>query len=361
MRRRRSALKVVKEFDAFPKVEDDYQESTARGGTISVISLTLIAILVISEFFYYLSTDVHYKYSVNTDMDSKVLLTVDMTVATPCEYLGADIIDLAGESKTVSGAMKMESAVFKLTEEQIMYLKAKRKLANLRLDNVRALIDLPIIEGAGREMPGGQGDSGDALKPDSCRLHGSMDVKRVAANFHVTMGRSIPHPQGHAHLNVFIPKDMLNFSHRIDHLSFGPPVPGAINPLDATLKITHDKYHLFQYYMQVVPTKFSTYHHSVSTNQYSVSERNRTINHQKGSHGAAGVFFKYDMNSMMVEIVEERKPFGQFLVRLCGIIGGIFATSGMLNAFIGSLTDGVISRLLGRKHPDSVSRDHASS
>lgn len=349
MRRRRATLRVVKELDAFPKVQDDCQRPTTRGGTISVISLVMIGLLVVSELFYYLSTDVHYKYSVDTDMDSQLQLTIDLTVATPCKYLGADIIDLAGESKSIVDGMKMEGAVFQLSDSQLKYLEAKRGLVDSRVDSARALNDLLILEGDGGNMPHGQADDG-ALDHNSCRLHGSVDVKKVAANFHITMGRSVPHPQGHAHLNVFVPKEVLNFSHRIDHLSFGPLVPGAINPLDATLKITHNKYHLFQYYMQVVPTKFSTYHHSTNTNQFSVTERNRTIDHQRGSHGTAGIFFKYDMSSIMIEIVEERKPFGQFLVRLCGIVGGIFATSGMLSAFIGSITDGVISRLVGRKN-----------
>ena len=51
MRRRRAALKVVKELDAFPKVEDDYQKPTARGGTISILSISIILVLMLSEFF----------------------------------------------------------------------------------------------------------------------------------------------------------------------------------------------------------------------------------------------------------------------------------------------------------------------
>lgn len=32
-----------------------------------------------------------------------------------------------------------------------------------------------------------------------------------------------------------------NFSHRIDHLSFGELIPGIINPLDGTEKIASDR------------------------------------------------------------------------------------------------------------------------
>lgn len=37
---------------------------------------------------------------------------------------------------------------------------------------------------------------------------------------------------------LLFPISVYNFSHRIDHLSFGEEVPGIISPLDGTEKIT---------------------------------------------------------------------------------------------------------------------------
>ncbi len=37
---------------------------------------------------------------------------------------------------------------------------------------------------------------------------------------------------------------------------------------------------------------------------------------------------KYDISSLMVKVTEQHMPLWQFLVRLCGIIGGIFSTTG---------------------------------
>lgn len=344
MRRRRSALKVVKEFDAFPKVEDDCQRPTTRGGTLSIISLSFIAILVVSEFFYYRGTEIRYKYSVDADMDAQLLLTLDITVAMSCQHLGADLIDNAGESRQLNDVIKMEAVDFQLTDLQMSFLRAKQKLQN-QYNHAKAVGDLTIIEGIRDiKMPQTQ-DRQLENSPEiqACRLHGSFEVKKMAGNFHITTGRSIPHPQGHAHLNVYVPKDAINYSHRIDQLAFGPPIQGVLNPLDSAYQITKQRNHQFQYYMQVVPTKFRTYHNTHTTNQYSVRERNRTIDHSRGSHGMAGIFFKYDMSPFMVEVQELRRPFWQFLIRLSGIVGGIFATSGMLNSLVGSLTDGVLS------------------
>ena len=363
MRRRKSALKAVKELDVFPKVEEDYQKPTTRGGTLSIISFSIIAVLVVSEFFYYRGTVTSYKYSVDTDMDAKMLLTIDMTIAMQCKHLGADIVDLAGESRQLNDVISMEAATFELTELQRSFLVAKQRLQE-QYNHAKSLGDLTIIEGIRDfQMPSiGDGSLPEAVELDSCRLHGAIEVKKVAGNFHITTGRSVPHPQGHAHLNVFVPKESVNFSHRIDRLSFGPPTPGVLNPLDAVYKIAEDRNHQFQYYMQVVPTKFRTLDKTLSTSQYSVRERNRTLDHKRGSHGMAGVFFKYDMSPMMVEVQEQRRPFWQFLIRLSGIVGGIFATSGMLNSIVGSMTEGVLSCVFRwkKQSPSSQSAEGSS-
>ena len=344
MRRRRAPLKVVRELDVFPKVSEDYQKTTVRGGTFSIISIALIIVLVVSEFFYYTSTELKFRYSVDTDMDALLQFHLDMTIAMPCNYLGADIVDLAGESKGIAPFMIMEPAVFELSENGKAYFYAKRELLD-HFSESRSLNDFPVIENIQRLSRDNYVRDDQSIEKSGCRIHGKMEVKKVAGNFHITLGRSIPHPQGHAHINIMVPGGKVNFSHRIDHLSFGPAVPGGINPLDATLKISKEINNMFQYFIKIVPTKFSTIDRSINTCQFAVTEHNRTVNHGRGSHGLSGIFFKFDMNAMSVEIVEERKSLLQFLVRLCGIVGGIFATSGMLHSFIGSVTEGVLCKL----------------
>lgn len=54
----------------------------------------------------------------------------------------------------------------------------------------------------------------------------------------------------------------------------------------------------------------------------------RQINHAAGSHGVSGIFMKYDISSLMVRVTEQHMPLWKFLVRLCGIVGGIFSTTG---------------------------------
>ena len=336
MRRRGGALKVVKELDVFTKVPEDYQRSTASGGTFSIISISAIVILVFSEFLYYRSSVMKYEYTVDIDILSKLELEVDITVAMSCDYLGADIVDLAGESLP-SDFLTLTRTTFDLTPEQKEWF-ATRNSALSAIKDYRSLNDLVMVESI-TSTPFPQTNPSGSSNINSCRLVGKTNLKKVAGNFHITAGRSIHHSRGHSHLNAFIPRDAYNFSHRIDKFAFGIPVPGSINPLDGTLFVTEDYAKIIQYYIQIVPTEYKTYSRRLKTHQYSVTDRIRTLDHSSGSHGVPGIFFKYDMSAISVKIHEERQPFWQFLIRLCGIIGGVFATSGMLHLLIGTVFD----------------------
>jgi len=39
--------------------------------------------------------------------------------------------------------------------------------------------------------------------PDACRLHGTLVVNKVSGNFHITVGKHLPMPIGHAHISLF--------------------------------------------------------------------------------------------------------------------------------------------------------------
>ncbi|XP_037059865.1 endoplasmic reticulum-Golgi intermediate compartment protein 2 isoform X2 [Peromyscus maniculatus bairdii] len=294
---RKKTLSLVKELDAFPKVPDSYVETSASGGTVSLIAFTTMALLTIMEFSVYQDTWMKYEYEVDKDFSSKLRINIDITVAMKCQYVGADVLDLAETMVASADGLSYEPAVFDLSPQQ-------------------------------REW---QREDDASLTPDACRIHGHLYVNKVAGNFHITVGKAIPHPRGHAHLAALVNHDSYNFSHRIDHLSFGELVPGIINPLDGTEKIAVDHNQMFQYFITVVPTKLHTYKISADTHQFSVTERERIINHAAGSHGVSGIFMKYDLSSLMVTVTEEHMPFWQFFVRLCGIIGGIFSTTGMLH------------------------------
>ncbi|KAG7522185.1 hypothetical protein JOB18_015407 [Solea senegalensis] len=339
---KKKALTLMKELDAFPKVPESYVESTASGGTVSLIAFSLMAVLAFLEFFVYTNTWMRYEYEVDRDFTSKLKINVDITVAMKCQYVGADVLDLA-DTMVASDGLIYEPVNFELSPPQrLWHMTLQHIQERLRVEH--SLQDV-IFKSAIKAAPLDQTQSDDSSTVlTACRIHGHLYVNKVAGNFHITIGKSIPHPRGHAHLAALVNHDIYNFSHRIDHLSFGEAIPGLIHPLDGTEKISANPNHMFQYFITIVPTKLNTYKVSADTHQYSVTERERVINHAVGSHGVSGIFMKYDINSLMVRVTEQHMPFWQFLVRLCGIVGGIFTTTGMLHGIIGFLVDVVCCR-----------------
>ena len=105
----------------------------------------------------------------------------------------------------------------------------------------------------------------------------------------------------------------------------------------------------YHYYLDIVSTKVQTNWLQSNTYQFSVSELSRELNHMTGSHGMPGIFFKYGFSPVCVIIKDHSIPFGRFLVRLCGIIGGVFATSCIVNGLISTLHSMVSNTPIGSK------------
>uniref|UniRef100_A0A8B9RCV4 Endoplasmic reticulum-Golgi intermediate compartment protein n=1 Tax=Astyanax mexicanus TaxID=7994 RepID=A0A8B9RCV4_ASTMX len=316
---RKRALSLVKELDAFPKVPETYVETSALGGAVSLTVFMSMAILSILEFFVYQDTWMKYEYEVDKDFNSKLRINIDITIAMQCQMVGADVLDRANTMVSLK----------ELIYEPVHYeLNPQGRLICRDRDMSYILHSLYY------DIP-----------PSACRIYGNFYVNKVEGNLHFTLGKALQLPDGHTHFGLlFLNNDFQNFSHRIDHLSFGEVVPGRINPLDATEKNTFKGNQQFQYFITIVPTRLQTSKLSLDAHQYSVTEQERVINHTASEHGASGIFVKYKLNPLMVRVSEEHMPLGNFLVRLCGIIGGIFSTSDLLHRLVGFCVDIVYCR-----------------
>ncbi|XP_034091737.1 endoplasmic reticulum-Golgi intermediate compartment protein 2-like isoform X3 [Gymnodraco acuticeps] len=335
---------IKEEVESIPEPEDEASVSEESPDPVSLIAFGAMALLAFFEFFVYRDTWMKYEYEVDKDYSSKLRINIDITAAMKCQHVGADILDLA-ETMITSNGLQYEPVIFDLTPQQRMWQRTLLLIQN-RLREEHALQEVlykSLLKGGPTALPPREYASIEPL--NACRVHGHVYVNKVAGNLHVTVGKPIHHPQGHAHIAAFVSHDTYNFSHRIDHLSFGEEIPGIINPLDGTEKITYNHNQMFQYFITVVPTRLNTYKISADTHQFSVTERERVINHATGSHGVSGIFIKYDTSSLMVTVSEQHMPLWQFLVRLCGIIGGIFSTTGMLHGLVGLFFDVICCRL----------------
>ncbi|CAG7837416.1 unnamed protein product [Allacma fusca] len=334
LRRRKPLLKAVEDIDVFPKVPETCLESTSYGGSAFIVALVIIVWLMILEISAYLDTEYKFRFSPDTDIDSKLSINVDITVGMPCGIVGADIVDSTNQNVMKFGELEEEFTHFELNPSQRAYFNARAGFNSYLREQYHSLNKLlwkNEFINSHSEMPKMTSEEKRSHgMPKACRLHGTLELNKVAGNFHITAGKTLPLPRGHAHIAAFMSERDYNFSHRISKFSFGQGSPAIVHPLEGDEKIAQSNQMLYQYFIQIVPTIVRTRFLVYKTFQYSVRELEREIDHGKGSHGISGIFFKYDMSGLKVDVTEESYSFTRFLVRLCAIVGGVYATVGMV-------------------------------
>ncbi|KAE8155383.1 endoplasmic reticulum vesicle transporter [Aspergillus tamarii] len=152
----------------------------------------------------------------------------------------------------------------------------------------------------------------------------------------------------------------------ITELSFGPHYPTLLNPLDKTIATTESHYYKYQYFLSVVPTIYSKGHqaaldstlytskpsHSknvIFTNQYAATTQGAEL--PENPYYIPGIFFKYNIEPILLMISEERSSFLSLLIRLVNTVSGVMVTGGWLYqiaSWVGEL------RRKGRKRSEGV-------
>ncbi|KAF4359808.1 hypothetical protein G4B88_020329, partial [Cannabis sativa] len=283
---------AIKSLDAFPRAEDHLLQKTQSGALVSIVGLIIMATLFLHELRYYLTTYTVHELRLNSH--GHIIGT---------EYL-SDLVEKEHEQKHdhehSDHGSHMDGAFDQTSENMIK--KVKQALAN------------------------GEG----------CRVYGVLDVQRVAGNFHISV---------HG-LNIFVAQMIfegsknVNVSHIIHDLSFGPKYPGIHNPLDETSRILREASGVFKYYIKIVPTEYRyIWKEVLPTNQFSVTEYFSPMKDFDRSWPA--VYFLYDLSPITVTIKEERRSFLHFITRLCAVLGGTFALTGLLDRWMFRLIEAV--------------------
>lgn len=118
----------------------------------------------------------------------------------------------------------------------------------------------------------------------------------------------------------------LNMSHVITEFSFGPYYPDISQPLDYSFETTNRAFVAFQYFITVVPTTYyAPRSKPLYTSQYSVTHYIKPVEENRGT---PGIFFKYDLDPVALEIHQRTTSLTQFLVRIVGVIGGVWVCFG---------------------------------
>lgn len=76
---------------------------------------------------------------------------------------------------------------------------------------------------------------------------------------------------------------------------------------------------MFQYHLSLVPTIYTHGTRSIATNQYAVTEQSKQIDER----AIPGIFFKYDIEPILLTVSESRDGLLRFLVKLLNIVSGV--------------------------------------
>ena len=152
-----------------------------------------------------------------------------------------------------------------------------------------------------------------------------------------------------------------NFSHIINELSFGALYPSLQNPLDKTYAIADANFYKYQYYCSVVPTVYTRAPNpnpsnplstSIFTNQYAVTSQSHAVHERM----VPGIFFKFDIEPILLTIKEERGGFVALVVRIVNVVSGVLVGGGWCY----QLTNWAREVASGRRRSKSVGMIHGN-
>eukprot|EP00761_Pharyngomonas_kirbyi_P012907 gb/GECH01012934.1/.p1 GENE.gb/GECH01012934.1/~~gb/GECH01012934.1/.p1 ORF type:complete len:387 (+),score=85.06 gb/GECH01012934.1/:1-1161(+) len=374
-----SFFSKLKTFDIYPKTYEEFKEKTFSGAAISLVSLSVIIFLVVSELMLWLQVERQDQLYVDTTGEGgKISIYLNISFPkVPCEGLELDMMDVSGEQQLnidhsiyktrldlsgnpISDPIKNEDLKLSDNSEDMdsfdrQLFETKKRYENRgedycgscygavssqypccnTCDDVRnayrlkgwAFNPTENVEQCVHEIIA---KKKKISRNEGCNVQGTLLVNKVAGNFHFAPGTSHQNQQSHVH--SFMPFEVENWdpSHVIHRLGFGEEYPGLVNPLDGKEKQGADSGKgVYQYFVKVVPTIYeSTDNKELETNQYSVTE------HYRAGQNMPGVFFMYDLSPIMVHIKETRKSFVHFITSLCAIVGGVFTVAGIVDSIV---------------------------
>eukprot|EP01138_Halocafeteria_seosinensis_P015195 gb/GECG01015508.1/.p1 GENE.gb/GECG01015508.1/~~gb/GECG01015508.1/.p1 ORF type:complete len:405 (+),score=47.57 gb/GECG01015508.1/:1-1215(+) len=359
--------KRFKKLDLYPKLVEEERLKTSSGGVVSIITLTLVSVLFVSELSRYLSSETEEHIVVDPTVGEKLHVDFDITFhSLHCGEVNLDAMDVAGDQQN-----GINHDINKLRLDK--YGKGIGSAFSHSLDDEEG-DSIPHDADYCGSCYGAESDSfkccntcddvkqaysakgwnsADVLNQaeqcrrerevkglvskegEGCRIYGSMEVNKVAGNFHVAMGDTVLRDGRHIH--EFNPQQLKRFntSHTIHKLRFGPLVHSMSNPLDGTTQAPQQATGVYQYSLKLVPTWVEKTFQTVKTNQYSYTYQFRPafVDGQR-QNVLPGVFIIYDFSPFLVIVRNAHTPLLEFLTSVCAIIGGAFAISGLIDQLV---------------------------
>ncbi|KAG7413924.1 endoplasmic reticulum vesicle transporter-domain-containing protein [Fusarium sp. MPI-SDFR-AT-0072] len=316
---------LVSAFDAFPKSKPQYIQRTSGGGKWTVAVSIISLVLIWGELSRWWRGVESHNFEVEAGVSRELQINMDIVVKMNCDDIHVNVQDASGDHILAAKRLKADRTLW----SQWVDNKGMHKLgrdSQGRVNTGSGYNELGYEdEGFGEEhvhdiVALGKKRAKWAKTPkfrgnaDSCRIYGSLDLNKVQGDFHITA-------RGHGYRGngEHLDHSKFNFSHIISELSYGPFYPSLVNPLDGTVNTAPDNFHKFQYYLSVVPTVYSVNSKSILTNQYAVTEQSKAVDERY----IPGIFFKYDIEPILLTVHESRDGIISLLVKVINIMSGV--------------------------------------
>lgn len=301
-------------FDAFPKLPSTYKARSESRGFFTLLVALIAILLILNDIGEYIWGWPDYEFSIDSQGQSHLNVNVDMVVNMPCQFLSVDLRDVVGDRLFLSKAFRLEGTRFDVGQATTLKEHAKALSARQAISQSRKSRGFfSWFRRAETEFRPTYNHETDG---SACRIFGSLQVKKVTANLHVTT-------LGHGYnSHMHVDHSKMNLSHVITEFSFGPYFPDISQPLDYSFEIAKEPFMAYQYFLHVVPTTYIAPRSPLlETNQYSVTHYTRKLEHNEG---IPGIFFKFDLDPMVITIHQRTTSLVQFIIRCVGVIGGVF-------------------------------------
>lgn len=157
-------------------MSSSYSIRSTRGGALTItLGITLVFFIWV-QFAQYLGGIESHQFSVSKELSRDMQINLDLTVATACSKLTANVLDSSMDRMLASEVLKFQEVDF---EESLAHSETiKLDDYNLRRETLHGVLKRAkrARDYAKRKERKGAG---------SCRIYGSFPVTKVQGDFHI--------------------------------------------------------------------------------------------------------------------------------------------------------------------------------
>ncbi len=331
-------LKNLTKFDFYRRTSSDIAQQTVLGGILSVISLSIMFLLFLSETYSYLLGP-YIPHPIVEGLPSTSRIRVDLNISffhIPCELLSVHYSDSTGShfpaSEIVMLSLGKNGNILTDRVEEVRQWSDTRKNSDCGSCYGAELYEgqccntceevyeayakkswappnRNIIEQCRRKLR-------EVDRPVGCQAYGNLMVRRVPGNIHGSLN-----PIGQ--LIVATGKGQIDGSHRINSILFSDPEHES--PVSTHLS----NYGVFgkditKYYLKLSPAVYPN-----GVRFYEASAQSHSLDVVDSPE----ISFHFDIEPLTTTY-KYRKSFSSYIVSLCAIIGGWYALTTFFSRII---------------------------